>query len=297
MGADVVLDALNEVGLSAMKHLCNDLLALQARMARKRRLFVGRDLSIDLYDAVYHGRRDRHVFHAYRDVKGKMRPNHRYGLISVTGSRFFFALGILPLALGDKAGMVVDQLLGKSEGVGPGAVLMDRGFYSLEVFEAVEKHGLKYIVPGKAGDRMDELYKKSLLDGSLKGEYTMYGKAERGRRKKPLTVFFQEDPVFEYNSFFTNLAVSSVEVLATRYAKRGNIENNIKAKNRVKPRTSSTHLRYRLFLQTISLVLANLWRYLNTTIQYPEDEKPMTQDSFNHLLLNTMETGHSSNGW
>jgi hypothetical protein len=154
MGADVVLDALNGISLDVMRRLCNDILALQAMDARKRRLFVRRDLSIDLYDRVYNGKKDGYVFHAYRDVKGKMRPNHRYGLVSVTGSRFFFALGILPLARGDKAGVVVDRLLEGNEAVRPGAVLMDRGFYSLEVFEAVEKHGLKYIVPGKSGDRM-----------------------------------------------------------------------------------------------------------------------------------------------
>lgn len=298
MGADVVLGALNRIPLDEMERLCNDLLALQAKEARKRRLFAGRDMSVDLYDTVYNGKKDPYVFHAYRDVKGKMRPNHRYGLACVTGSRFFFALSILPLARGDKVGTVVDRLLEKSEGVSfnPGAVLMDRGFYSLEVFEAVEKYGLKYIVPGKSGDRMDELYKKSLLDGSLKGEYTMYGKAERGRRKKPLTVFFQWDPVFEYNSFFTNLDIGDVEQLATRYAKRGNIENNIKAKNRVKARTSSTHLQYRLFLQTISLILANLWRYLNATIR-SQEEKPMTQDGFNHQLLKKMGAEHATNGW
>lgn len=296
MGADVVLGALNSVLLDDMIRLCNDLLRLQAMRARKRRLFVGRDLSVDLYDAVYNGKRDEFVFHAFRDPKGKMRPNHRFGLVSVTGSRFFFALGILPLARGDRAGMVVDRLLKGGEAVRPGAVLMDRGFYSMEVFEAVEKHGLKYIVPGKSGDRMDELYKSSLLDGSLKGEYTMYGKAKRGRRKKELTVYFQEDPVFEYNSFFTNLDAPDVEALARRYAKRGNIENNIKAKNQVKAKTSSTHLQYRLFLETISLLLTNLWRYLVSTIQL-EEEKPLTQDSFNRLLQKTMETQHTGFDW
>jgi IS4 transposase len=121
----------------------------------------------------------------------------------------------------------------------------------------------------------------------------MYGKAKSGRRKKQLTVFFQEDPVFEYNSFFTNLDVPDVEVLARRYAKRGNIENNIKAKNHVKARTSSVHLQYRLFLETISLVLANLWRYMTVTILSKEDEKPMTQDSFNHLLQKTLEAKYT----
>jgi len=267
------------------------LLALQAGTALKRRLFIRKDVSIDLYDTVYNGERDRYVFHAYRDVKGKMRPNHRYGLVSVTGQKFFFALGILPLARGDRAGAVVDRLLEMSTVINPGAVLMDRGFYSLEVFEAVEKYGLNYIVPGKAGDRMDELYMQSILDGCPMGVYTMYGKAKRGRRKKELTVYFQEDPVFEYNSFFTNLAVEDVETLAGRYSRRGNIENNIKAKKHVKARTSSTHLQYRLFLETISLILTNLWRYLVATIQQRE-EKPMTQDSFNHLIQKILEAGN-----
>lgn len=297
MGADVVLGALNHVPLDKMERLCNDLLKVQAKEAKKRRLFTGMDLSVDLYDTVYNGKKDEYVFHAYRDVKGKMRPNHRYGLVSVTGSRFFFALGILPLARGDRAGVVVDRLLGIGEDVdfNPGAVLMDRGFYSVEVFEAVEKYGYKYVVPGKSGDRMDELYKKSLLDGSLRGQYTMYGKTENGKRKKPLTVYFQEDPEFEYNSFFTNLDTEDVEILATRYAKRGNIENNIKAKNRVKPRTSSTHLQYRLVLQTISLILANLWRYMNLVIQSQLDEKSLTQDSFNRVLQKTIDTEHPQN--
>ena len=241
MGADVVLDALNGVPLDDMDRLCNDLLEMQAREARKRRLFVGRDLSIDYYDVIYGGRADEHVFHVYRDVKGKMRPSHRYGLASVTGSRFFFALGILPMAKGDSGGKVVDWLLGRAvKAFRPGTVLMDRGFYSLEVFEAVEDHGLEYIVPGKSGDRIDELHRESLLGGGRVAEYMMYGKKSGGRAWKRLTVFFQEDPVFEYNAFFTNLKVGDedVEPLARRYAKRGNVENNIKAKNHVKARTS-----------------------------------------------------------
>lgn len=277
-----------------MVRLCNDLLELQAREARKRRLFAGRDLSIDLYDVVYHGRVDEHVFHVYRDVKGKMRPSHRYGLASVTGRGFFFSLGILPIARGDSGGKTVDWLLGRSlETFRPRTVLMDRGFYSLEVFEAVEDRDLKYIVPGKSGDRMDELYKESLLRGKSVSEYMMYGKKNGGRAWKRLTVFFQEDPEFEYNSYFTNHKINEkdVEQLALRYAKRGNIENNIKAKNHVKPRTSSTHLQYRFLLQTISLILTNLWRYLVITLRLQEEkEMPVTQDSFNHILKKILET-------
>ena len=257
-------------------------------------MFAGRDLSIDLYDVVYHGRVDEHVFHVYRDVKGKMRPSHRYGLASVTGRGFFFSLGILPIARGDSGGKTVDWLLGRSlETFRPRTVLMDRGFYSLEVFEAVEDRDLKYIVPGKSGDRMDELYKESLLRGKSVSEYMMYGKKNGGRAWKRLTVFFQEDPEFEYNSYFTNHKINEkdVEQLALRYAKRGNIENNIKAKNHVKPRTSSTHLQYRFLLQTISLILTNLWRYLVITLRLQEEkEMPVTQDSFNHILKKILET-------
>ncbi|WP_143767049.1 hypothetical protein [Methanocella conradii] len=74
---------------------------------------------------------------------------------------------------------------------------------------------------------------------------------------------FLYDPCNEYYAYASNLEKVDVEA---HYPYRWNIENCL-AKNMVDTVTSSTSMAYLLLLETISLILANLWKLLVKTIQ------------------------------
>jgi hypothetical protein len=154
---------------------------------------------------------------------------------------------------------------------------MDRFFGSVKVFDTVEALGREYIIPCKQTDKMDELYKKSLLSGQQCLRHTM---RKHGGGKKQVDVHFLADKDYEYTSYYSNIAVpdDKTDTLLAVYKIRWNIENQFKKKNEVQAKTSSPSPSYRLLLETISYLLCNLWRLIVNTVQ------PITTKKFGRIL-------------
>jgi hypothetical protein len=259
---DVVLK-LGRLPLDLMTEKCNLLLDESFRQAESARLFCDTDvLCLDFHDVVYHGRRQEYTIKTLKD--GRARRVFRYCVAGVARRGMFFTSRIRPCKKGEDTGDIVKGLLWDQE---PQRVLMDRFFGSVKVFDSVEALGKEYIVPCKQTDRMDELYKKSLLSGKRCLKHTI---RKHGGGKKQVDVYFQEDLDYEYTSYYSNMTVSDDETdtaLAV-YKIRWNIENQFKKKNEVQAKTSSPKPSYRLLLETIGYLLCNLWRLIVNSVQY-----------------------------
>lgn len=258
MSPDVVLK-LGRVPVEEMARKCNALLRLSAGLALKTGLYKDHDLSIDYHDVVYSGRKNEHTVNVLK--LDKMRRCLRYGVASLTRKESFLAAAIQPYKPGVTNADMVERLLdGLPAGMSPGLVVMDRFFTGVDVFNKIEKKGKDFLTPYKLNDRIDELYKESIIDGTTVKDYLM---RSRTGGDKTVRMHFEYDPDNEYYAYVSNLEEIAVK---DHYPYRWNIENCFKIKNMVDAVTSSTRLSYRILLETISLIIANLWKLLVKTM-------------------------------
>jgi hypothetical protein len=118
-------------------------------------------LCLDYHDVVYHGRRQEYSIKVLKD--GRKRRVFRYGVAGVGRRKMFYTSRIRPCKTGEDTGDIVRGLVWDQA---PQQVLMDLFFGSVKVFDTVEALGREYVIPCKETDKMDELYKKSLLSAS-----------------------------------------------------------------------------------------------------------------------------------
>lgn len=284
---DVVL-RLGRLPLDVMGEKCNLLLDESFEEARRMRLFHDGDvLCLDFHDVVYHGRQQEFTVKTLRE--GRRRRVFRYAVAGVCRQGMFYTSRIRPCKKGEDTGDIVRELILDQA---PRRVLMDRFFGSVRVFDTVEMLGREYIVPCKQTDRMDELYKKSLLAGKRCMTHTI---RKHGGGKKQVDVYFLPDEDYEYTSYYSNIAVrdNMVDDTFSVYKIRWNIENQFKKKNEIQAKTSSPSPSYRLLLETMGYLLCNLWRLIVNIVQ------PVTMKKFAralYLLLRLLQEEQEGTG-
>jgi len=141
---------------------------------------------------------------------------------------------------------------------------LDRGFYSIDVFEFLQKNNVPHIVPvikrGKKikqilkGNKarseqyvMKNLKKKILLNIVIDVKYLKGKRGKKGRENLGFVV---------YGIKWSPRKVSTV------YRRRFAIESSYRMRNIVKPKTSTKNAEIRYFYTLVSFLLKNIWLFL-----------------------------------
>ena len=141
---------------------------------------------------------------------------------------------------------------------------LDRGFYSIEVFEFLQNNKIPHIVPViKRGEQMKQLlYGKN----ARSAHYVM----KNSKRKIDLNIVIdvkylkgKRGKKGRENLGFVVFGVKwSPRKVSTVYRRRFAIESSYRMRNIVKPKTSTTNADIRYFYTLISFLLKNIWLYL-----------------------------------
>jgi putative transposase len=141
---------------------------------------------------------------------------------------------------------------------------LDRGFYSIDVFEFLQNSNVPHIVPViKRGEQMKKILignktrkkqyvmknskKKILLDILIDVKYLKGKRGKNGLENLGFVVFGVK---------------WSPRKVSTVYRRRFAIESSYRMRNIVKPKTSSKNANIRYFYTLISFLLKNIWLYL-----------------------------------
>ena len=143
-------------------------------------------------------------------------------------------------------------------------LFLDRGFYSIDVFEFLQNNNVPHIVPViKRGEQI-----KQILNGN-KARSEQY--VTKNSKKKILLnividVKYLKDKRGKKgleNLGFVVFGVKwSPRKVSTVYRRRFAIESSYRTRNIVKPKTSSKSADIRYFYSLVSFLLKNIWLYL-----------------------------------
>lgn len=240
-----------------------------------------RRIAIDLTLIPYHGQPHQNVAEIYRsNPKSGTTHFHAYATAAVVHKGHRYTLALLRVEQGAKMKEVVQRLLKivRSRGVKIRYLLLDKGFFSVEVITYLKRAGVGFIIPAIARGRKPKGQKKAtglralckkkngyyrhLLTGKVGGKprstrvticvasksYT-HKKTGKRRTKKLLYVVWK-----------VRLTPREIREM---YRTRFGIETSYRQMHEARIKTCTRDPRLRLLFVGIALVLRNVWVWLH----------------------------------
>jgi putative transposase len=226
------------------------------------------EFAIDLTDDPYYGKIDVSNEKYVISGQAKKSTNSFYSYISlyITNKNERFTVSVLPV---EKNKSMIEYLsyfidLIKRLNFKIKVLCLDRGFYSIDVFEFLQNNNVPHIFPViKRGEQMKQILKgnkarrkqyvmknskkKIVLDIVIDVKYLKGKRGKKGLENLGFVVFgFKWSP----------------RKVSTIYRRRFAIESSYRMRNVVKPKTSSKNADIRYFYTLISFLLKNIWLYL-----------------------------------
>lgn len=154
---------------------------------------------------------------------------------------------------------VVREMLDYAERfVEPRIILLDRGFYSAEVIEALKSRNRSFIMPAKRTGpvkRLCKAFERGEVPPTV--DYTVKGSGECADVKLTFVRRKTEDGVKTYG-FISDLALGP-EVVSELYGWRWRIETNNRELGKFSALTTSTSMKLRRLYYSLAALLYNLW--------------------------------------
>jgi putative transposase len=173
---------------------------------------------------------------------------------------------------------IVEELVkaAHDRGVRIHTLLIDRGFYTIDVMNILGRLRVRYIMPAVKNSRIKRViedYHNHLIPNMVKltmrrdnGEEASFGLIIHPKKdaKDP-------DPIHErYIVFATNMKYSEAFKLypeiPEEYRKRWGVETGFRVQNTIKAKTTSTNYTIRLLYHMLSTILYNIWMLANITL-------------------------------
>lgn len=223
------------------------------------------DVSMDIHQIPYHGG----PYESKEEITGgqskegttKFHAMATAYIIGKRGKRFTMAIKFVPRGMSMR-GIVQDLLeLLRKCGIRVRMLLLDRGFYSIDVVKLLMRFNIGFIIPMR-GKRLEK----------RKGSYSTMYLMKSVKDGKPVSQLVNAVSVIKYNRgkrfkhhgamqlcFITYGIGIGFYRMAEVYRKRFGIESSYKLNKAIRPRTSSRNPARRLLLFGTSMLIQNTW--------------------------------------
>jgi hypothetical protein len=262
--ADIVFHHIEKRAYSELQSRLEHVVNFSYQMAERRRLF-GKyaAVAIDIHDIPYYGKVNNSLIMGCKHKNGTSYC-YKYATLDIVEKNQRFTLKAIPLTqLSNDNATIVNELLEHAmKYVHVKYVLLDRGFFSIEVLRLLEGLKLKYIMPATKNDRIKQVVKDNSNKLSYFLKYTM-GKKEKVTFN--LMVKYDEKDR-EYYTFATNFEIKykiDINRIAEMYRKRWGIETGYRVKHDFLAITTTESYTVRMLYFMISVILYNFWLLCN----------------------------------
>jgi len=267
---DVIQRRVSQTSVQQIEQAFNDAQESILVMLRKMRLLFQRvTIAIDFTDILYYGDKNDPGVVRRKSERGTS-SCFRYATLSIVIGDIKLVLQASPVnPFTDKTKLVDNFLTEVKKKIRVNLVLIDRGFFSIEILRLFDKHNLRFIMPIPK----NKIVKKMIQNAHKSKKFV---KTYEFRKRKGIfttfNAFFIVDPnstewnVWKrYHAFGTNIPVTEENrnVLADLYKSRWNIETSYRVeKHEFLAVTTSKSYQFRLLLFLLAVMLYNLWLIL-----------------------------------
>jgi len=251
----------------------NRTLAADVPKAMRRRL---QRLAIDLTLIPYHGEPLADPKEVYRGLaKSGTSHFHAYASLYVVCQGQRFTIALTPVEKGEAMGDVVKRLLRQAARVGvrPRLLLLDRGFYSIEVIRYLQCARVPFLMPAVARGRKRKNGEVSGIRAFRTWKKGGWGKhtltASKGRyRRATVSVCvycgnyrgqWKRHGRFAWVYVYWGFRPCSPRWVADTYRTRFGIESSYRQMNQARIRTCTRDPMLRFLFVAIALILRNVW--------------------------------------
>ena len=263
--ADVVFHHLERQKHIELQYQLEKVVNSSFQMAVKRRLF-GKyaALAIDIHEIPYYGEVNNPFVMGCKHKNGTSYC-YKYATIDVVEKNQRFTLKAIPITplSNDNANIVNKLLVHAMKYIHIKFVLLDRGFFSVDVINVLESLKIKYIMPATKNDKIKQIIKNNLNKMSYCLKYTRIS----GKKIAAFNLMVKYDEKDkEYYTFATNFEIKhkdDIERIAELYRKRWGIETGYRVKKDFLAVTTTEFYIIRMLYFMVSVILYNFWLLCN----------------------------------
>jgi putative transposase len=223
------------------------------------------DLAVDYTDILYYGDPNDYMVVGTKPQKGTYHA-YRFAAVSIVTNGERFILYAMPVGLGTRKACAVRELLEYAMSkVRVKKVYMDRGFFTCEVIDFLNRKGIKFIMPATRNWRIKRIMEKE--NAPYVTDYKMRNNWIRATAWFKLAIV-KSNKSGKKCAFATNMDMGSntAFLLFSHYEKRWGIETSFRVKEAFRARTTSKNYIIRLFYFMFSTILYNLWVIVNAML-------------------------------
>ena len=279
------LPEISELQRRLNRSLCTDLPKALFRKSRR--------IAIDLTLIPYHGQPHQDKKEIYRSTpKSGTTHFHAYATVAVVHKGHRYTLALLRVEYGEKMKEVVQRLMKivRSRGVKVRYLLLDKGFFSVEVITYLKRAQLGFIIPAMARGRKPKGRKKATglraIRKKKNGYYrhTLTSKVGGQQRTTGVTICVASKSYTHKKTdqrrtkkllYVVRKVRLNPRAIREIYRKRFGIETSYRQMNEARIKTCTRDPRLRLLFVGIALVLRNIWVWLHFKLAKGKwDEEP-----------------------
>lgn len=229
--------------------------------------------AIDLTDDPYYGEYNDTLRRSKRDRGTNL--FHTYASFHIVEEGRRITVFSIPVYQLDDHASIVERLVtaARERGIRIHTLLIDRGFYSVEVMDTLDRLGIRYLMPAIKNERIkhaiEEYHNRkipSMARFSIRNAQEK--QASFGLIIHPKKDAKETGPTHEqYIVFATNMPYGDALRLYARipdeYRKRWGIETGFRVQNTIEAKTTSPNYTVRLIYQMLSIIIYNIWQLAN----------------------------------
>jgi hypothetical protein len=240
-----------------------------------------RKIAIDLTLIPYHGQPLHDKKEIYRSApKSGTTHFHAYATAAVVHKGHRYTLALTRVEYGEKMKPIVQRLLAivRRQRVKVRFLLLDKGFFSVEVISYLKRTGVGFIIPAMARGRKPKGRQKATGLRDLKKKpngyyrHTLTGKVQGNPRSTHVTICVASKSYTHKKTgkrrskkllFVVWKVRLTPQAIRETYRTRFGIETSYRQMNEARIKTCTRDPRLRLLFVGIALVLRNVWVWLH----------------------------------
>lgn len=262
---DAVLDRLSKQPYKVLEHGFDQVFQDHIRRARKQRLFTHSVIvAIDFTDIEWYG--EELPFIVKSKAKNGTKRFIRFATISIVEDGKRFTLKVLPVTpLSATEDIVAELIAYVKHFVSLRVVLLDRGFYSNEVIKKIMDAEVKYVMPARKSQKVNDFMQIAYENGPLTYEMS------KGETYTLMVVKDEDnDKLLPYATNMTGEPSTVHEFYKSRFG----IETQYRVKNKFFGKTCSKKYAVRYVFFILAVALYNLRVLLNILERGKEGLEP-----------------------